>query len=73
MHNNLEARIHSLHYDKFFIIIDRLGVPVKTSHSQEEMIAFCNTEEGLKARYRMLETQVTKIHIFGAFSGEKVF
>lgn len=61
------------HFEKFYIIIDRTGKPIQVSADKQAMVDICESENGLKQKYRLLETHVTKINIFGAFSGEKTF
>ena len=72
MNTNLE-NIPFNRLTHYFIVIDRNGKPVYTQSDKQAMIDICNSPEGMKGKYRMLECLVTKIHIFGAFSGEREF
>lgn len=69
----IQTLLNNSRIDKYFIIIDRRGQPLQTSADRQAMLDICNSEDGLKAKLRMLECQVTKINVFGAFSGETHF
>lgn len=59
--------------ERFFLVIDTKNKVVESSTVEEEMVEVCKTVEGMKKKYRMVETTVTRIHIFSVWDSEKTF
>jgi len=59
--------------EKFFLVLDMKNKIIQASAQEQECMDICKTGDGMKKRYRMVETTVTRIHVFGAWDSEKTF